>query len=35
MTDSTGGVGAATVNVTGMVFGEPPAPGAVTVMFVV
>src|SRR5919205_1135927 len=35
VTDSAGGVGAATVNVTGIVFGEPPAPAAVTVMLVV
>ena len=35
VTDSAGGVGGSTVNVTGIVFGEPVAPGAVTVTSVV
>src|SRR4051812_6497333 len=35
VTDSAGGVGALTVNVTGIVAGEPPAPLAVTVTSVV
>ncbi len=35
VTDSDGGVGGSTVRVTGIVFGEPPAPVADTVMSVV
>ena len=35
VTDSAGGVGGSTVRVTGMVFGEPVAPDAVTVTSVV
>ena len=35
MTDSAGGVGGSTVKVTGIVFGEPVAPAAVTVTSVV
>ena len=35
VTDSAGGVGGSTVNVTATVFGEPVAPAAVTVMSVV
>ena len=35
VTDSAGGVGGSTVSVTGIVFGEPVAPAAVTVTSVV
>ena len=35
VTESAGGVGGSTVNVTGIVFGEPVAPAAVTVTSVV